>query len=437
MAELANPSTVEEMRRLLVNGTTGFACVPIPMRDASAWRLADGAISHASGGFFSVVAITAREPQLHRPLVLLYQPQSAFNGLLIATIDRELHVLLQARVEPGNIGVAQYGPTVQSTPANYLRVHGGRATPYLDYFHRCVAGATPVGDWTELDLGGRYVFKNKRLVCIEATELPPLEPNFAWVPASLVKKAVLEGAIMNTDLRSMLAVMPWSRWPVDEHLGELGMAAHASLRLPPRTTAIGRALARVGQARPPVKIVPLSALGNWDLTDYGLFEREPSEQGFDVQFFRIDAPTREVPRWTQPLLNSRSRGKVVLAITVSDGALRALVHVRSEPGLSTNAAVFPSHVVLPGQAEPVAGSSVYDRLLASRVSTVGRTLESDEGGRFFRDESEFELTYVADAGDYGEDLHWITLSELKCLLGISNACSLQLRCISSMLLALL
>ena len=94
-----------------------------------------------------------REPDLRRPLVLLYQPQSAFNGLLIAAIGAELHVLLQARVEPGNIGVAQYGPTVQSTPANYLRVHGGRATPYLDFFHRCLAGAAPVGDWTELDSG--------------------------------------------------------------------------------------------------------------------------------------------------------------------------------------------------------------------------------------------------------------------------------------------
>ena len=404
VAEPATPSTVDEMRRLLVSGTAGFACVPIPMREASAWRLADGAISHASGGFFSVVAISVYEPQLRRPLVLLYQPQSAFNGLLMATIDGELHVLLQARVEPGNIGVAQYGPTVQSTPANYLRVHGGRATPYLDFFHRCVAGTTPVGDWTELDLGGRYAFKNKRLVCIEATDLPPLEPNFAWVPARLAKKAVLESAIMNTDLRSMLAVMPWSRWPVAEHPSELGVAAHASLRLPPRASVIGRALALVGQARPPVKMVPLPALENWDLNDYGLFEREPSEQGFDVQFFRIDAPTREVPQWTQPLLNSRSRGKVVLALTVSDGALRALVHVRSEPGLSTNAAVFPSHVVLPGQAEPAAGSPVYARLLASRLSTVGRTLESDEGGRFFRDESDFELTLVADAGDFGEDL---------------------------------
>jgi hypothetical protein len=128
---------------------------------------------------------------------------------------------------------------------------------------------------------------------------------------------------------------------------------------------------------------------------------------------------------------------VVLALTVSAGAVLALVQVRSEPGLSTGAAVFPSDVVLPGQRDPAAGSPVCEELLASRSTILARTLESDEGGRFFRDESDFELHLVGDAGDFGEAFQWITLSELRCFLGISNACSLQLRCIASMLLALL
>jgi oxidase EvaA len=437
MGDSGRPETVDDLRGLLASGTSGFTCQPVPMRDALDWRLTDGAISHASGGFFSVVAVGACEPHRPHPLVLMHQPQSAFNGLLVATIESELHVLLQTRVEPGNLGVAQYGPTVQSTPANYQRVHGGKATPYLDFFHRSRTGATPIGDWTELDLGGRYLFKNKRLVCVEAIDLPPVEPNFVWVSASLVKKAVLEGAFVNTDLRSMLAVMPWHGWPVADEPDELGVAAHASLRLPVRPAIIGGALGPVGQGPGPVRLMPLAALGNWELNDYGLFELEPSEQGFDVQFFRVDAPSREVPHWTQPLLNSRSRGKVVLALTLSDGTLRALVNVRSEPGLSTGTAVFPSHVVLPGQRANAADSIVYDALLASRSSTLARTVESDEGGRFFQDESEFELCLVDDAGDFGEDFQWITLSELKCLLGISNACSIQLRCIASMLLALL
>ena len=125
----------------------------------------------------------------------------------------------------------------------------------------------------------------------------------------------------------------------------------------------------------------------------------------------------------------------MLALTVSAGALLALVQVRSEPGLSTGEAVFPSDVVLPGQSQPAAGSSVDDALQASRSSVLARTLESDEGGRFFRDESEFELRLIDDAGDVGEDFQWITLSELRCLLErfqhvLASSCAASRRCCS-------
>ena len=429
------PWTVDEMRNTLVRGTAGFACEPIPMSEATSWRVADGAISHVSGGYFSVVGAAPREPR-QQPLVLLFQPQSAFNGLLTATIDGELHLLLQARVEPGNIGVAQYGPTVQSTPANYLRVHGGRATPYLEYFHRCSTGPTVVGDWSELDLGGRYLFKNKRLVCLELAERPPLEDNFVWVPASVIKQAVRESALMNTDLRSLLAVMPWGQWPTRDDDSDLSRAAHDSLRAPVRPDTVGRVVTEVGRPPVPSKLVPLSDLPNWELTAYGLFEREPV-QGFDVQFYRVEAPTREVSHWTQPLLNSRTAGKVVLALTVCDGTMRALVQVRSEPGLSTGAAVFPSHLVLPGEVQAGEDRGVYERLVASSSATLARTRESDEGGRFYQDESDFEVLLVDDAEAFGEGFLWLTLSELKCLLARSNLCSLQMRCIASMLLWLL
>ncbi|MGE4084931.1 MAG: NDP-hexose 2,3-dehydratase family protein [Vicinamibacterales bacterium] len=434
---LVRASSVDDMRQVLSSGSDGFVCEPIAMRDATAWRLTDGAISHVSGGFFSVVGVTPRGDDEGRPLVLLYQPQSAFNGLVVASRDDELFVLLQARVEPGNLGVAQYGPTVQSTPANYLRVHGGRPTPYLECFQHARTGVAPVGDWTELDLGSRYLLKNKRLVCVEAIGSLPVEPGFLWVPASLLKKAVLEGALMNTDLRSMLAVMPWSQWPSRDDLDDVGRAAHTSLARRPRPAIIGGALAQVGRPRPPVRLVPLTELDHWDLNEYGLFELEPAAQGFDVQFFRIEAPTREVPRWTQPLLNSRTRGRVVLALAVVDGALQALVHGRGEPGLSTGAAMYPTYVASPGGSAPASDSAALEGLQACQPTTLAHTLESDEGGRFFRDESDFELVLVDEAVDVGEDYRWVTLSELKCLLGISNVCSIQLRCIASMLLALL
>ena len=65
---------------------------------------------------------------------MLYQPQGAINGMLTRRIDGERQFLFQARAEPGNVGEVQFGPTLQSTPANYLQFHGGRTSDFFPHF---------------------------------------------------------------------------------------------------------------------------------------------------------------------------------------------------------------------------------------------------------------------------------------------------------------
>jgi oxidase EvaA len=422
------------MRSVLGVVRGGFSCERIPMSECPAWRFADGAISHSSGGFFSVVAVTHDDAGAP-PTVLLHQPQSALNGLLTSSIDGETHFLLQARAEPGNAEETQYGPTVQSTPANYLRVHGGNPTPYLDLFFTSTAAARQAGDFSELDLGERYLFKNKRLIYVHLLEAEDPEPGFVWVPARTVQEAVSESTLLNTDLRSMFAVMPGSPW-IDRRPDELGDAARRSLRRPVCGELIGSVLEPLGRPPTHVGLTSLDELDHWDLTDDGLIESEPARQGFDVHFFRVSAPSREVPEWTQPLVDSRSAGQVALALSVSEGVVFVLVRVAEEVGLSTGSAVFPTHLVYPGRQPTDAQSSVLDALTVAGSTTLLSTLESDEGGRFYHDQSGCELILTDELVEVGDGYHWITLAELRHLLGLSNVCAIQLRCISSMLLAL-
>jgi hypothetical protein len=64
-----------------------------------------------------------------------------------------------------------------------------------------------------------------------------------------------------------------------------------------------------------------------------------------------------------------------------------------------------------------------------------RTTESDEGGRFFCDTSQYEL--IMSSGKADSDGIWLRISELKFLLSKSNICSIQLRCLASMLMGTL
>ena len=61
------------------------------------------------------------------------QPEGGILGLVAReTPDRGVEFLLYAKAEPGNIGVLQLCPSVQSTWSNIRRAHGGKLPPMLE-----------------------------------------------------------------------------------------------------------------------------------------------------------------------------------------------------------------------------------------------------------------------------------------------------------------
>lgn len=409
---------------LLDENRVGFRIEPIGLTQMPSWRLADGALSHVSGGFFSVVGVhfDATDAAPGGDSLYLFQPQSAINGLLTCLVGGERYFLLQARAEPGNVGQAQLGPTLQSTPANYQRVHGGRVTPYFEWFSRYQPGLQVVHDSVQLDLGRRYLFKSKRVVVVECAADTVVEPGFAWVPAGLLSQAALQSTFLNTDLRALLGVLPWGEGP--QHLAPVEEVVQASLRLPRRTEALAELLqdGLYGKMTPHA-LVPIDAMVGWRVADEGIFE-VAGRQGFDVGYYQIEARGREVAHWQQPLVRSRCEGCTRLLCRLVDGALEVCVQVAAEPGLQTGNALLPSYLRYPGDA--AIDSPLPGKLLA-------RTRESDEGGRFYQDASVYELVLVAPQREVAGC--WLRLSELKALLSGSNICSIQLRVISSLLLA--
>lgn len=408
---------------LLEESREGFQVSPIGLAGMPSWHICDGALSHVSGGFFSVVGVRF-EPSESGPgsdALYLYQPQSAFNGLLTCDIEGQQHFLLQARAEPGNVGQAQFGPTVQSTPANYLRLHGGATTPYFEWFSTFRPDVQVLHDSVQLDLGGRYLFKSKRVIVARCPADIPVQEGFAWVPAGLVNAAVGRSTFLNTDLRALFGLCAWDAAP--GYLAPVASLVRESLHLPVRAEALaGVVQALQGGAAVDYRLQGIAEMPGWRVADDGIFEVD-GQQGFDLRYFQVEACRREVARWQQPLLQSRTEGCVRLLCRVADGALEVCVRVGAEPGLQTGKALLPSHVRYPGVAGP--DTAVPGRLLL-------RTQESDEGGRFFQDVSAYELILL-DPQAKAEGL-WMRVSELRWFLSCSNFCAIQLRVLGSLLL---
>jgi oxidase EvaA len=419
---------IAALEKALDTARAGFSLRQVPMSATEHWSLVDGAIQHRSGGFFSISGVRREGEEQER--VMLYQPQGALNGLLSTVIGGERHFLLQARAEPGNLGEAQFGPTVQSTPANYLRMHGGARTPYIETFLQHSPDVTLLRETAQLDLGERYLFKTKRLIALEATENQETLPCFIWANPSAVRQAVTRSTFLNTDLRSMLAFSSWSADEADGELTPLSAEVRRSLVPPPRGEVLAEletALCAVSPRR--TGFVPLKNLSNWELDDWGLRERVP-DQGFSVEFFEVAAAYREVGQWIQPLINSGGEGRVVLACREVEGMTEVFVQPLAEFGLASGCALAPSYLLYPGMVD-----SPPEWLVNARI--LSETLESDEGGRFYKDSSRYQIVGIdADAPQPPTALgFWLRISEVKHCLDVSNRCSIQLRCILSHLLA--
>jgi oxidase EvaA len=385
---------------------SNFSLQKINLSSQTDWSVKDGAISHKSGGFFHVAGCRSSSGEEH---LVLYQPQGAYNGLLTYKSEDETHLLLQARVEPGNTGVVQYGPTVQSTPANYLRLHKGKPTAYLDYFMGYRSDCQPISQSTQLDLGRRYFQKTKTLSFIECDEMIPTEENYIWVPLKVIKQAVVLDNFLNTDLRSMLSLVA-----IKDHLQ------------PPPTfsaPAINPLQSdRFNSSR--ASLAPLEKLINWRLSDRGV--ESVSSEGNEVYMYKVSCTNRETSVWTQPLFHIDKIGAVIMMLRIVKEELQVLLSIDNEFGISGGFIINPSFVL--------DDESLAENLKDSEI--IAQLLQSEEGGRFM--ENQFRYMLMEANKDYipNQNQTWVSITELCRIFQCSNMASIHLRSIASMLLSI-
>ena len=400
-----------------------FKLSPIRLSQQQEWNLIHGVLGHKSGGFFYITGLVDNvtgEEQL-----VLYQPQGAFNGLVVCKQGQDVYILLQARVEPGNSGIGQYGPTIQSTPANYLRFHGGKETPYFDFFFKYNPQIKPIANSMQLDLGKRYFQKSKILSYVESYSLVETAENMIWIPLKMITEVLHYDNFLNTDLRSMIGVFDWDLF-LDRD-SRSTFHTNTSLINNPcfNNNSIGKDMGT---------LVPISQLQNWKLTDEGIIDK--ANTGVSVNIYQVIGKTREVKTWIQPLMCTANRGLITLLMRqVSDNSLNAslsqtefLISYQSEFGISGEKVLLPSYIVYPGENER------QQTTLYNKGKVLCEVIQSEEGGRFYQNENIYQIILVDSSFETEGDRFWVSIDTLKGLLKTSNKVSIQLRCVASLIL---
>lgn len=415
-----------------------FQVTRIPFGDLVGWRFreGDGNLVHESGGFFTV---TGLEVHTDRPgpgtwaQPILDQPEIGVLGILVKEFDGVLHCLMQAKMEPGNPDTVQLSPTVQATRSNYTGLHGGRRTLFLDYF--MAPGRRVLVDSLQSEQGAWFLGKRNRNVVVEVTGEVPEHENFRWLTIGQIHRLLALDNVVNMDTRTVLSCVPFD---VPEGPGR--RPGHDDYRAALRRSLSGQGPSRhsTGQilgwlteakARHTFRrrTLPLAAVPGWHRSETEIAHEEGKH--FTVIAADVRADTREVTRWTQPLLAPVERGVVALLARPIDGVLHLLMQAKAEAGLLDVCELAPTVQCLPVNHRGHEPRYLYAVTGAPARAVRFDTVLAEEGGRFHHADNRYMIVEVGDEvpAEDDADYHWVTAHQLMELAQHSRYLNVQAR----------
>ncbi|UUU30211.1 NDP-hexose 2,3-dehydratase family protein [Streptomyces sp. CA-210063] len=402
----------------------------IPFADLDGWSFDEetGDLRHHSGRFFTVRGLhvtTGPDPRQdwHQPIIV--QPEVGILGILVKEFDGVPHFLMQAKMEPGNSNLLQISPTVQATRSNYTKAHNGADVRYLEYFRGDGPGRV-LADVLQSEHGSWFYRKSNRNMLVEAEGDVPEHPDFRWLTLGQIGLLLAQDNLINMDARTVLSCIPLP--------DPGGLALHSDTDL--RSWFTGERSRHDVEAR----TTPLSGIPGWKRGPWSIDHEE--ERYFSVVAVSVQAGSREVARWTQPLFEPKGLGVTAFLLRRIGGVPHVLVHARVEAGFAETVELGPTvqytpsnYAHLPGPRRPpfldFALSATGDRIRYE-------ARHSEEGGRFLNAESRY-LFIDAEGDEAALDpppgYLWATPYQLTGLLRHNHYLNVQARTLLSCLTA--
>jgi oxidase EvaA len=405
-----------------------------------------GNLVHQSGRFFRIEGIDVRTnfgPTAHWMQPIINQPEIGILGFLAKRIEGVVHLLVQAKMEPGNVNLVQVSPTVQATRSNYTQVHGGKRPCFLEYFLLDQSRARVIEDQLQSEQGSRFLRKRNRNMIVEVAEDEPVEvpPDFLWVTLGQLHELLRLDNVVNMDSRTVLssiryAVLPsvgsrvdsrepfWrdvlrSAW-ADESESELDLSAVQSWITSLKV-----------RYELEVQRIPLRDVRGWICDDWAIFHE--ARRYFQVIGVSVFAGNREVTSWRQPLIRSLRGGILCFICQKRRGVLSFLVQGRVEPGHLDVLELAPTLQCTPGNYDPTVCEHLppfFQTVLEAPPEWVRvDSIQSEEGGRFYQDQNRYLVLELPEEQELGlpANYAWMSLRQMKELIRFNNYFNVEAR----------
>jgi oxidase EvaA len=185
----------------------------IGLDEVRGWSRDDkGNVRHKSGQFFSVEGVRIESGDLREVASwdqpIYTQPEGGILGLIAREhAGKGIEFLLQAKAEPGNIGVLQLCPTIQSTWSNIRRAHAGKCPPMVEVL-TADTGVRMVYRAEHNEEGGRFWRKSNENIIAFLDDESVIQTDmtmFCWSSLSQIKELALMDNVISPFVKTILS----------------------------------------------------------------------------------------------------------------------------------------------------------------------------------------------------------------------------------------
>jgi oxidase EvaA len=414
------------------------------------WNFTDGysRIQHESGKFFSIDGLRVNTnwgeiPSWDQPII--NQPEIGYLGFITKDFNGILHFLIQAKIEPGNVNFVQLSPTLQATKSNYTRAHNGNSPSYLEYFINAKSEQILL-DQLQSEQGARFLKKRNRNIIIKIDEEIELLDNFVWLTLAQIKQLMMYDNLVNMDTRTVISGISYGSFSglqidlftfLDNQILTnsfeskiLKSALSSEFAVNTFDNIISLITRNKSHYDLNVERIPLYKLNNWLITKKSI-EHEDNKY-FKIIAVEVTIGNREVVSWTQPMVAPAQEGLCAFVCKEINGMLHFAVQAKLECGNFDIIEFAPTVQCLTGNYKDTKKGSLpfLEYVLnAPKERIILDTLQSEEGGRFYKEQNRNMIVFAGDeiSNDLPEKYIWMTLNQLLTFIKYNNYINIQAR----------
>lgn len=429
------------------NEAVNVSILKVPFCNLDKWKFDEknGNLRHETGKFFSIDAIRVNTnwgntTQWDQPII--NQPEIGFLGFIVKEIDGILHFLVQAKIEPGNVNYVQLSPTLQATRSNYQQTHGGKKPLYLEYFQNATKEQILL-DQLQSEQGARFLRKRNRNIIIKVDEDIEVFSNFIWLSLGQLKSLMQLDNIVNMDTRTVISGITFGSFSSEtiDFFNYLNKSAEYQTKFLKSALIKDKALHSIEEIITfmtqiksvtdlEVKQIPVQDMEGWIVTEDEIKRKD--DRFFKIIGVDVEIGNREVVKWSQPMVEPAQEGLCAFVCKETDGVLYFAVQAKLECGNQDIVEFAPTVQTLTGDYKKTPKNSLpfLDYVLnASKEKVYFDTLQSEEGGRFFKEQNRNIIIIAGDEIDdkLPENFIWMSLNQLYVFIKYNNYLNIQAR----------